>query len=308
MQKIIHYFYDDVDIWKKGTAHSVFRMCYASWLQHCPDYEFKLWHPQMPEFKKMLKDSQFLRECYKRKIWAFIADYVRYYALYHEGGIYLDTDVQLLSNFDNYLKEPFFISIEGDILDGKNVLEPAVMGGEKGHRLFKDILDIYNSDDIFKMDYFIANVVISKYVEDKIDFRMIKYPEHLQKKADRFYADYSHRKNSDFELYSNQQIVRNDDLKVAIYPSEYFCPTWDTFGFKAFTKNTVAIHWNQSSWWKDGGKHLKELETLRYNEPYKRYWYRLVPKIANLLTCLIPNKTKRHKLRKKIKSKLIFKA
>lgn len=104
----------------------------------------------------MLKDSRFLRECYRRKMWAFVADYVRYYALYHFGGIYLDTDVQLLNNFDAYLSKAFFISAEGDIIDGANVPEPAIMGGEKGHQIFKDVLDIYNSDKILKTEYPIA--------------------------------------------------------------------------------------------------------------------------------------------------------
>ena len=78
MQKVIHYFYDDVDIWRKGKAHSVFRICYTSWLRHCPNYGMKLWHPEMPEFQQMLKDSRFLRECYERKMWAFVSDYVRF--------------------------------------------------------------------------------------------------------------------------------------------------------------------------------------------------------------------------------------
>lgn len=307
MQKIIHYFYDDVDIWHKGPEHKVFRMCYASWLRKCPDYEFKLWHPEMPEFRQMLNDSRFLRECYKRKIWALVADYVRYYALYHFGGIYLDTDVELLTNFDNYLDKRFFISIEGDLIDGKNIPEPAVMGGTQGHKIFKDILDIYNSDKILKTEYFIAPVVIEKYLEEKIGFKMINYPEHLQLKAQNFYQDYNNKKISDFELYRNQQIYKNEEMQIEIYPSEYFCPTWDAFGFRAFTKNTVAIHWNQSSWWKDY-EQLKDLETLRYEEKYKRVWYKLAGKIANILSCFIFfDKALRRKARKYIKEKIRFK-
>ncbi|MBE6447480.1 MAG: hypothetical protein E7015_03290 [Alphaproteobacteria bacterium] len=306
MQKIIHYFYDDVDIWHKGKAHSVFRICYASWVRHCSDYELKLWHPEMSEFQQMLHDSYFLRECYNRKIWALVADYVRYYALYHFGGIYLDTDVQLLENFDKYLNKPFFISIEGDIIDGENVPEPAVMGGEKGHQLFKDMLDIYNSEQILKIEYFIANIVMSNYLKNKIGFKMIEYPANLQQKAKAFYDDYNNKKITDFELYRNQEVFKDDKLNVEIYPSEYFCPTWDSFGFRAFTENTVAIHWNQSSWWKDYNQ-LRDLETLRYKEWYKRVWYRQSTRIANFITCMIPNKTLRRKARKYIKEKIRFK-
>ena len=150
MSKIIHYFYDDVDIWKKGKA-SQFRMCYASWLRYCPDYEIKLWHTGMPEFSRILNDSEFVRECYKRKLWAFIADYVRYYALYHYGGIYLDTDIQLVKGLDEFVNKPFFCSIEGDFYKHGNIPEPALIGGQKGHKIFRDILDIYNSDKIFSI-------------------------------------------------------------------------------------------------------------------------------------------------------------
>lgn len=307
MQKIIHYFYDDVDIWRKGKAHCVFRICYASWLQHCSDYEIKLWYPEMPEFRLMLKDSRFLRECFKRKMWAFVADYVRYYALYHFGGIYLDTDVQLLNNFDMYSDKPFFVSVEGDILDGKNIPEPAVMGGEKGHRLFRDILDIYNSDQILKIEYPIANVVLANYLKNKIGFDRIKYLESFQKKADEFYDDFNNKKMTDFELYRSQKVLKNKELDVEIYPSEYFCPTWDSFGFKAFTKNTVAIHWNQSSWWKDYDQ-LKDIEALKYKEWYKRIWYKQTDRIAKILTCIIPNKILRRKCRKYLKKRIRFRS
>ena len=117
MNKIHHYFFDDINIWAKSSSPH-FRMCYASWKKFCPDYEIKLWHTKMPEFQDILNRSKFVRECYKRKMYALIADYVRYYALYRYGGIYIDTDVQLLNNFDKYLDKEFFVSIEADIIDG----------------------------------------------------------------------------------------------------------------------------------------------------------------------------------------------
>ena len=136
MKKIIHYFFDDIDIWRKGKTTS-FTMCYASWKKICPDYEIMLWHDKMPEFQEMLRQSRFLQECYKRKLWAFVSDYVRYYALYKYGGIYMDTDVQLIKSPDDFLDKPFFCSIEGDIRKGKNIPEPAFMGAEKGHIVLK---------------------------------------------------------------------------------------------------------------------------------------------------------------------------
>lgn len=305
MQKIIHYFYDDVDIWKKGTS-STFRICFKSWLQKCPDYKIMLWHDKMPEFQTMLQQSRFLRECYKRKMWAFIADYVRYYALYNYGGIYLDTDVELLKNFDEYLDKPFFCSIEGDILYGENIPEPAVMGGETGHIIFKEVLDLYNSAEVFKIDNFIANVILQKVLHKITDFHRIKYSAEVAKKAEKYHnPQVELTAIDDIDVYKNQKIYKDETLGIYIYPSEYFCPSWESFGLKAFTDKTVAIHWNQSSWWKfNQSSDILQIRALRYDSKLKRFIYMHSDKIAKILTYPIFIKQQRKKLRKKLADKL----
>lgn len=300
MNKIIHYFYDDINIWEKNASPQ-FRMCFASWKKFCPDYEIKLWHVDMPEFQDMLKSSKFLRECYKRKMWAFISDYVRYYALYNYGGIYLDTDVQCLKSFDDFINLPFFVSIEGDIIDGNNIPEPAILGGEKGHWIFKEILDLYNSNEIFKINFPIANNIMAKILSEKFDFTRIPYQENLQEEMCENYNSQIHCKPiSSYKLYLNQKIYINND--VYIFPSEYFCPSWSTFGEKAFTSHTVAIHWAQCSWW-SGKSKLRDIEAFRYKNVIKRFWYCYSEKFAKIITCLIPNKKARIYIRNKITSK-----
>ncbi len=302
MKKIIHYFYDNVNIWEKNNS-PMFRMCYASWLKFCPDYEIKLWHTDMPEFKEILKKSKFVRLCYKYKLWAFIADYIRHYACYNYGGIYLDTDVQLLNNFDKFLSEDFFVSIEGDIINGENIPETAVMGGEKGNLVSKKMLEIYDSDEIFTIDYLIAPIVLKKALKNEINFKTIQYTnEKYNKIAEEFYNDANNTKLTNYELYRNQEIYKNKELKISIYPSEYFCPSWTAFGEKAFTDKTIAVHWNQSSWWENISK-LKLLQSYRYKNPIKRYIYRNNERYVKILTFFIPNK----KLRKKIRKKLVDK-
>ena len=301
MQKIIHYFYDDVDIWKKGKNPS-FRICYASWKRLCPDYQIKCWHDKMPEFQQMLKDSRFLRECYKRKMWALVADYVRHYALYHYGGIYLDTDVQLLQNFDEYLDKPFFVSVEGNIYYGDNIPESAVMGGEKGHIIFKKSLDLYNSDDIFKIDYFIDPILLGIHLKNISNFRQIPYKQEVFEKAQKYY-DKSVKINNveDIDVYKSQLIYEDKDNGIYIYPSEYFCPAWESLGEKAFTPNTVCIHWNQSSWWgKSENKAFIEISSYRYKSQLKRWLYKKNDKIAKFLTFYIKPKERRQRLRNDI--------
>lgn len=304
MKKIIHYFYDDINIWQRTTAPS-FKICMASWLMHCQDYEIKLWHTGMPEFQEILEKSRFVRECLKRKMWAFIADYIRHYALFNYGGIYLDTDVQLLKNFDKFLDKPFFCSIEGDIYHGSNILESAVLGGEKGHIVFKEMLDIYDSDEIFKYNYLIEPIVLTEYLHQKIGFEKISYTtEKHSQKAKEFYTKEDYHNLTDFELYTNQTIYKNEEFKIYIYPSEYFCPNWRAFADKAFTDKTIAIHWNQSSWGDMNSFNVRRLESFRYKNILKQGWYLIVPKIAKIISLAIRDKTTRKNFRKNLIKKL----
>lgn len=302
MPKIIHYFYDDINIWEKNSNPN-FRMCYASWLKYCLDYEIKLWSPEMPEFQEILNKSTFVRECYKRKMWAFIADYIRHYALFNYGGVYLDTDVQLVKTLDEYIEKPFFCSIEGDFYNRKNLLESAVIGGQKGHSVFKDMLDIYNSNEIFSINHFIDPIVLTEYFYKKYGFESIDYNQGYKEKAEEYYKTTDKYQLEDIDLYQNQQITKIKDTDIEIYPSEYFCPTWTAFGEKAFTDKTVAIHWNQSSWWKSS-KNITEIEAFRYKNPIKNLLYRSSEPIGKFFTWAIPNKNVRRQIRNKIIEKL----
>lgn len=245
--KIIHYFYDNVDLWKKGPNSQV-RMCVCSWKKACPDYAFMLWHDRHPEFGEILRQSLFVRRAYELKLWAFVADYVRLYALHKYGGIYLDTDVQLLKNFDAFLNDGFFVSVEGDIREGENIPEPAVMGSVPGHPLLEETMKFYRSNHIFNWQNPIVPTVMKAAMRKFCGFSRIDYssPEETRR-AETFY--FGSRRCDDYELYRGQRRWRNEEKRVSVYPGEYFCPCWYTFREKALTENTVAVHWNQSSWW-----------------------------------------------------------
>ncbi|MDR2406553.1 MAG: mannosyltransferase, partial [Bacteroidales bacterium] len=101
--KTIHY------CWFSGEEMSPFiRQCMATWKKHLPDYKWRLWDANSFDFSAV----PFTAEAYKVKKWAFAADYVRLYALYTEGGIYMDTDVKVMKSFDEFLKYDFFTSHE----------------------------------------------------------------------------------------------------------------------------------------------------------------------------------------------------
>lgn len=133
--KIIHY------CWFSGEKPNRFiRNCIKSWSKAMPDYEIRLWDAKSFDFDSI----PFVRDALAHKKWAFVADYIRIYALYKYGGIYLDSDVKTYRSFDPFLNNRFFIGTEP--LDEDNVeLESAIMGSEPGHPYLKECLEYYNT-------------------------------------------------------------------------------------------------------------------------------------------------------------------
>ena len=117
--------------------------CMKTWEEFLPDYEIIHW--DMNRIREI--DNPFLQEALKCKKWAFAADFVRLYALYQEGGIYLDTDVEVFKSFDPLLKCKAFIGRENSyhVLHrrGLRYLTSHCMGAEKNHPFIKACLDYY---------------------------------------------------------------------------------------------------------------------------------------------------------------------
>lgn len=101
--KVIHYcWFGDKPIPKMA------KKCLKSWGKYCPGYEIKLWN----EDNFDLNCNQYVKEAYEAKKWAFVTDYARLYIVYHYGGIYLDTDVELIQPLDSLLKEQAFLELK----------------------------------------------------------------------------------------------------------------------------------------------------------------------------------------------------
>lgn len=155
--KIIHY------CWLSNDPYPAkIKQCMKTWKKVMPDYEVKLWN--MENFD-VASAPTYVQDAIKARKWAFAADYIRMYALYTEGGIYLDSDVKILKPFDEFLHYSFFSSLEyhpsqleksGDkeriTLDGKRIgydyisgmqIQAAVLGAEPGCQFVKDVLDWY---------------------------------------------------------------------------------------------------------------------------------------------------------------------
>jgi len=128
--KLIHYCWLSNDKWD-----DIHQKCFDSWKRLLPDYEFILWD----SFSEA-KDIPFVKRMVRQKSWAFASDYIRLYALYTYGGIYLDLDVELLKSLDNFLLHKCFIGRE----DEKS-LACHILGAEKQHVFIKENLDYYNN-------------------------------------------------------------------------------------------------------------------------------------------------------------------
>lgn len=107
------------------------KACMETWSKKLPDYEIIRWDESNSPM-----ENDYVRYHYKRKNWAFVADYVRFYALWYEGGFYLDTDVEVIKDFEPLRENSVVL---GEELPGR--LNGAVMGGESSHPYFKNAMD-----------------------------------------------------------------------------------------------------------------------------------------------------------------------
>ena len=131
--KKIHY------CWLSGEPYPCkIRYCMDSWRRMLDGYEFVLWDSS----RASEIDSKWLKSAIREKKWAFAADYIRIWALYSEGGVYLDSDVEILRNVASLLDRPLLLGEEG----GTGLVEAAVMGAEAYHPTIKKVLDSFTGE------------------------------------------------------------------------------------------------------------------------------------------------------------------
>lgn len=225
--KIIHYCW-----FGKGEKPELARKCIESWKKYCPNYEFKEWN----EDNFDINSNEYVKQAYESRKFAFVTDYVRLYALYHEGGVYMDTDVEVLKPVDEFLKHKAFSSFENN-----NMIPTGLMAAEKGNEWIKDLLNEYNDlkfiDKDGKMDLTTNVTRITNLTRDKYGLK----------------------------LESSYQDLK--DGIVTMYPHEYFCPKdWET-GKINLTENTYTIHHFSGSW--HGEAEKKQAD--EYRKRLKKY-------------------------------------
>lgn len=132
--KIIHY------CWFGGNEKSpLIKRCIESWKKFCPDYEIKEWN----ESNFDVNCNAYVKKAYEMKKWAFVADYARFYVLYQYGGVYLDTDVQLVKNIDELRLKGKFAGFGNDEI----VSTGLILATEKNDWLCKKVMDTYIGEE-----------------------------------------------------------------------------------------------------------------------------------------------------------------
>lgn len=158
IQKKIHY------IWLGRNAKDrASQICINSWKSNLQDYEIIEWNEDNLPLYEIANNNRFFAYCMKYKLWAFMSDYLRLWILYREGGIYMDTDVQVLKSFDDLLDNPMFLGYEMNDFIGTGII-----GAEKNNPLIKELLYFY-SEKIWEVDYYNNPMIFSNVIKEKVD-------------------------------------------------------------------------------------------------------------------------------------------
>ncbi|OPH56686.1 glycosyl transferase [Paenibacillus ferrarius] len=136
--KIIHYCW-----FGKQDKPDIVNRCIASWHSYLSDYRFMEWN----ESNFDLSSNQYVKEAYEAGKFAFVSDYARVHALYHVGGIYLDTDVEVYKSFDDLLHHESFWGFEQE-----NFIATSTIGAAKGNKLIQVFMDSYQDKSFLRAD------------------------------------------------------------------------------------------------------------------------------------------------------------
>lgn len=224
--------------WLSGDDFpEVILKCIDSWRIHLSDYEIWLWGRCPKGFNskdvsafKIIKEVSFdvnsipwTKQAYNTGKYAFAADYIRLYALYNYGGIYLDSDVLMYKSFNSLLNYPYFIGL--DHLEG---FEPAIIGAEQGTRWLGEILERYKDLPFVNRDGSYNTQTLPCVFYDMLN------------------GKYKFKKASDKVSYSN-------DPNIIYIFNRYCFNSRDAFG-AIKTSQSYCSHNYAASWLDDGKK------------------------------------------------------
>lgn len=204
--KIIHYCW-----FGNNRKPALIKKCIESWKKYMPDWEIREWNEENYDVNK----NQYIRNAYAQKKWAFVVDYARFDILNQFGGVFLDTDVELLRPIpEEILSHEAFSGFENP----GRVNPGLVYGTVPGQKILKEILEAYEKRSF------------GEQVEGRI--------ENIVDVVSGVLAGHGLKVNGEYQVVEG----------VAIYPQDYFCCfNFETQGFET-TEHTVSIHHYFASW------------------------------------------------------------
>ncbi len=234
--KVIHYCW-----FGKGDMPKLAKKCIKSWKKYCPDYEFVL----HTEDNFDLTQNRYMREAYEAGKWAFVSDYARLKIIYDNGGIYLDTDVELIKSIDDLVRLKGFMGF-----DEKGIVATGLgFGAEKGNKIVSEFLKDY--DDI-------------PFVLPDGSFDLTPCPDRNTEALKRLGMDVDN-KNQTF-------------MDVTFLPDEYLCPMDYYTGKKTITDKTYSIHHYSASWTNSVTKRTTRIKRIigvkMYNKLYGKFLHK----------------------------------
>lgn len=203
--KIIHY------CWFGGKEKPASaEKCIQSWKKYCPTYEIKEWNEQNFDVNM----NVYTRYCFENKKWAFLSDYVRLFAVYQEGGIYLDTDVEVVKCLDELLQMGAFFGRE----NVQFINSGLGFGATKKHSIIAKMCRYYEEVDSINAE------APSLMTCPKINTSVLL--------------------KEGFSQVEETQCING----ITVFAKDYFNPYNDATGRLTLTKNTYSIHWYSKSW------------------------------------------------------------
>lgn len=195
------------------------KRCIDSWKKYFPEYEIVQWNEDNYDVNK----NDYIREAYEAKKYAFVSDYARFDVLYQQGGLYFDTDVEVIASFDDILNHGSYMGCEIDGNHSENIsilVNPGLgMAALAGLEIYKEILDYYDRQKFCDNN---GNINTTTVVTRTTQILLEKGLKNI----------------------SNIQQIG----QITIYPKEYFNPRNNNTGSLQKTSNTHSIHWYAQSW------------------------------------------------------------
>lgn len=228
--KVIHY------CWFGGKPlPKLAHKCIRSWQKYLPDYEIKEWN----ESNFDVNVVPYTRQAYEAGKYAFVSDYARFWILYRYGGLYFDTDVEVIRNMDRIIEAGSFMGCETTCEEAKekgiylSVNPGSGIGAPAGSELYKEILDLYDTMQFRKSDGSLNQTTIVEYTTDLLKGKGLRFTTEIQ------------------------------DLGcVKVYPVDFFCPIHGDARRMQITDNTVSIHHWAASWVSGWPKYREKIKKM----------------------------------------------